>query len=297
MNPTIQLRRIIEQPTQYETGLSHRERIEIGRQHLFDFDYPIFDEKYRKTFETNFIRHFYTRNIGQEVVGLFKFYLESYLNLHMPYYNQLFESEKIEFDPLINSKMNTTSTKEHDKTETGNETSKNTGTSTQDTDQTISGTKGKTGTSSGTTNDTSTGTNEETDFTRNLSENTPDGRLAITAQDGVGAVEYASKIDEQRETSNQSSQAERDSTFSANEQVDETDNKTNLEKVTGSNVNDLTANRENVENYFEQFTYQKEGKIGVQSYSKLLAEFRQSFLRIEQDIFNEMDDLFMQIYM
>src|SRR5690606_40563614 len=56
-------------------------------------------------FETYFIIHFYMREIGFETEGLFKFYLETWLLVHMPYYNQLFKSELIEYDPLSNSQV------------------------------------------------------------------------------------------------------------------------------------------------------------------------------------------------
>lgn len=101
---SLELRELIEQPTQFEQ-LSHNERIEKGRSYLFDFTYPLFDEAYRKTFETNFIRHFYMREIGFETEGLFKFRLETWLNINMPYYNKLFESELLKYDPLTNSNM------------------------------------------------------------------------------------------------------------------------------------------------------------------------------------------------
>ena len=60
---------------------------------IFDFDYPIFDEEYRLTFERKFIEHFYFREIGCETVARFKFNLRSTLNLIMPYYNKLYISQ------------------------------------------------------------------------------------------------------------------------------------------------------------------------------------------------------------
>jgi len=60
---TMQLRDIIDQTTMNQT-LSTRDRIEQGRLKLFDFDYPLFDESYKKVWETNFIRKFYMREIG-----------------------------------------------------------------------------------------------------------------------------------------------------------------------------------------------------------------------------------------
>ena len=76
--------------------------IALARPMLFDFDYPIFDPDYKETLETKIISHFYTREIGLETVGLFKLHLKNKMREIMPYYNQLYESEKIKFDPLVN---------------------------------------------------------------------------------------------------------------------------------------------------------------------------------------------------
>lgn len=74
--------------------------IENSRDKIFDFDYPIFDEEYRPVLEHKILRHFYTREIGQETVGLFKLKLDTMMNDIMPYYNQLYESTLLEFNPL-----------------------------------------------------------------------------------------------------------------------------------------------------------------------------------------------------
>lgn len=74
------------------------------RTKIFDFDYPIFDESYRETLETKILTHYYTREIGFETVGLWKLKLCAKMNDIMPYYNQLYESAKLEFDPLGNKK-------------------------------------------------------------------------------------------------------------------------------------------------------------------------------------------------
>ena len=67
---------------------SVKEVIEASRQSIFNFDYPIFDQNYKVTLETKILRHFYTREIGEETYGLWKLRLEDKLNLIMPYYNQ-----------------------------------------------------------------------------------------------------------------------------------------------------------------------------------------------------------------
>lgn len=69
---------------------------------IFDFEYPIFDTNYKKRLETKILKHYYTREISEETVGLWKLRLNAKLNEIMPYYNQLYESEKIKITPLSN---------------------------------------------------------------------------------------------------------------------------------------------------------------------------------------------------
>lgn len=187
---TMQLRALIEQPTQFQEGLSYRERIEIGRKHLFDFDYPIFDEEFKKTFETDFIREFYTREIGFETEELFKFKLETWLNINMPYYNKMFESTLIKYNPLENSRMETEHTQENN---------------TQQFSSTI-------GESEGMSNESTTGQATDDNFRRNLTSDNPDSRLAITTNDGQGVIEYASSIEEGTENNQRNTTGESNST-------------------------------------------------------------------------------------
>ena len=113
---TTQLSTIINQATQHRDDLSIDQRIEIGRQHLFDFDYPMFDDRYKPVFERHFIENFYDREIGFETEFLFKRRLKNWLQLNMGYYSKLFESETLKFDPFINSKVDVTHTKKNDET-------------------------------------------------------------------------------------------------------------------------------------------------------------------------------------
>ncbi len=67
---------------------------------VFNFSFPIFDEAYRSVLCAKILREFYTREISEETVGLWKLRLSQKLNNIMPYYNQLYRSELIEFNPL-----------------------------------------------------------------------------------------------------------------------------------------------------------------------------------------------------
>lgn len=101
---TTELRFICETYAGYENS-QDRDKIDSiiskARKKIFDFSYPIFDEEYRPILEHKIIRHYYTREICMETVGLWKLQLENSMNELMPYFNKLYESEKLAFNPLF----------------------------------------------------------------------------------------------------------------------------------------------------------------------------------------------------
>ena len=88
---------------------------------IFDFDFPIFDESYRSVLERKILKHFYTREICEETVGLWKLRLNTRLNEIMPYYNKLYNSELLDFNPLYTDNLKRErTTKLNSKRETDN---------------------------------------------------------------------------------------------------------------------------------------------------------------------------------
>lgn len=81
---------------------------------IFTFTFPIFDENYRTVLEKKILKHFYTREICEETVGLWKLRLDAKLNEIMPYYNKLYESELLEFNPLYTANMTRTKKTDYD---------------------------------------------------------------------------------------------------------------------------------------------------------------------------------------
>lgn len=84
-------------------GLSVDEIIKKSLPYVFNFSFPIYDSDYLPILEHNIINNFYTREIGFETVQLWKQKLNSRLNLIMPKYNKIYESELYKLDPLSNS--------------------------------------------------------------------------------------------------------------------------------------------------------------------------------------------------
>jgi hypothetical protein len=86
--------------------------------------YPIFDRandgssQYRPLLNQKIVDHFHNREIGQETVSMFKFAMRRKMNEIMPYYNQLYKSTQIEFDPLATVDMRTVVTGESTQTAT-----------------------------------------------------------------------------------------------------------------------------------------------------------------------------------
>lgn len=106
---------------------------------LFDFEFPIFDETYRSVLETKIIKHFYTREIGAESVGLWKHWLCTRLNEIMPYYNQLYKSAVIDFNPLYDMDLYKEGTAKDDSTRTDHNKTEGTNTRTDNLTETTMG--------------------------------------------------------------------------------------------------------------------------------------------------------------
>lgn len=109
------------------------EIIRKSRSKIFDFSYPIFDENYRSVLETKILKHFYIREIGAETVGLWKLWLNARMNEIMPYYNKMYESEMLEFNPLYDTDITIDHVKKNDGSSenntSGSQTGKTNGTS------------------------------------------------------------------------------------------------------------------------------------------------------------------------
>lgn len=76
--------------------------LDASHSKVFDFDYPIYDENYRPVLEKKILKHFYTREICEETVGLWKLRLDARMNEIMPYFNKMYEVELIKYNPLYN---------------------------------------------------------------------------------------------------------------------------------------------------------------------------------------------------
>ena len=177
---------------------------------IFDFDYPIFREEYRETFEQHSIDYFLDEEIAHETVAQFKLRLKSKLNLIMPYYNKIFLTQEMEQRILDN----------YDVTETYNR------------------------------NVVSDSVNSVTSTTKNLYKDAPKTKIDIEKFDTV----------------------------------------TNLTK------NEGTTSADGFSSNTEKWERRMTGNIGVQTDADAIVKYWTSLRKVEQEIFDELECLFMGVY-
>lgn len=319
---TTELRFICENLCGYtdSQGLSKVEEI-ISKSAplIFDFDYPIFDEDYKIPLEKKIIRHFYLREIGFETLGLWKLKLNDKLNEIMPYYNQLYKSELLKFNPLIDVDVKTTS----NTADTGNTDFSQTDTkNTLDTEtkkDIFSSTEhsafdsSKTGSTSGQSKSKSTNDGSVSDTSTSSKTYGDHDDYSDTPQGSVGNLNNLTYLTNARHkhgdssdstTSTGTSKSTLSNDATSKDTSSNTEQSTNDKKINstdsvdssrkGSASSDISSNTatSNMQNYVENVT----GKRGSQTYSAMLNEFRQTFLNIDKMILDELSDLFMTIY-
>lgn len=355
------------------TGIA--EVINTAAPKVFNFNFPIFDEAYRLPLEKKILRHYYTREICEETVALWKLRLEDRMNMIMPFYNKLYNSELLQFNPFydvdltrdhkrenegIESRVNETNesanntettnrqansdsvssntsdntsdrevtssgnkasenseTRDSDisKTETSVSSSRNKGTSDEDitygkvTDNTHwdlysdtpqGGINGITGTSGNTVNNNYYLTNARkvTDNEQLSGTDSKDG--STTGTSDVNEVKDTGEIGSQSTTVNVSETNSTTGVESASSKTNESGTIDSSENENTSRIgvsdrnatNTGTANISNTEDYIEHVV----GKQGTASYSKMLMEFRDTFLNIDKMVIDALSDLFFGLW-
>lgn len=256
-------------------------------------DYPIFDENYRELLNQKIINHYYFREIGMETAELFKRYLNQTMKEIMPYYNQLYKSELLEFNPFYNVDKTITADKNngHVSDFIGNVTGKNQQTTGSENNQ-INNSKQQTTTAANSVGE-SIGNSTSTDKNKNVASDTPQGFLSINSIDNntyatTAEMSNAESINNTKATSNNSENGITDQTT-----ADETKATANSESNATTKTD--TANK-TTSNDFENYVNHVVGKSEGETYSEMLIKFRETFLNIDMMIIDELKTCFMMIY-
>lgn len=227
------------------------EVLNLSWDKIFDNEFPIFDENYRKPLCKKILKHYYTREICAETYGLWKLWLNEKMELIMPYYNQLYENALLEIDPFKNYKYD----------EIGNNT-KNDDTAYSE-NQSV--TASETGSSNGSTNE------NVADTVWDKYSDTPQG--SIQNIDNSSYLTYARNVTDGKQTTNQTA------TQTAN---------TRNDSATKQAMTDFDS--------ASQYAKHVEGMIGINNIPKIIKEFRETFLNIDEMIINELTDLFFNLW-
>ena len=274
------------------------ELISNARPLIFDFDYPIFDTSYKSILESKILKYYYFHEICDVPLARWKLMLDNKMNEIMPYYNQLYSSEKLTITPLINESRERSYTKDTSSTSEGQSTMQSSDTSTghTETDETSSGTDNMTENTqgSGTRTGETTSNREETRNGQVLTSDTPQGTITDVDDNGyLSGVQRTSEsiADEQTvntsENTENTSQSTRTGTTSGTTHS-ETDTTITTSR---SGTDSSTATIKTLDDYLEKTS----GITGV-SQSQLLTEYRNTFLNIDQMVLRELRSLFFLLY-
>lgn len=83
----------------YPGCMNDKEKMEAAGRSVLG-DYPIFEESHRDELNCKILRHYWLWEIGFETPNLWKFELQNLMKEIMPYYNQLYWTESLKYDPL-----------------------------------------------------------------------------------------------------------------------------------------------------------------------------------------------------
>ena len=264
-----------------ESGLSSSEGeasvndiIAGSRAKIFNFPYPIFDEAYRPVLESKILKHFYTREIGLETVGLWKLKLDTKMNEIMPLYNLYYQSALLEFNPLYTKDLTRKKDVEID--------SVNNLIGLTDSDNSVDSSENVSASESNNAISTEDGTANSDTTNRDLYSDTPQG--ALTGIENETYLTNARKITNDNDSEygiDRTNSESNNSIKNSSENVNSSSSVTTSESKSGNSVED----------YLER-VYGFEGG----SASKLLKEYRETFLNIDMMVINELEELFMQLW-
>lgn len=262
---------------------------------VIDFDYPLFDELYRSVLNKKILEHYYTREIGFETVGLWKQKFRARMREIMPYYNKLYQSELLNFNPLYDVDYTSKRDGSIDKTESRNkqnnvkENENTESVSTQKADANSTG------------NVTGYSESENFNSAGNLGTKNMEDRYSDTPQGGLTGIRdnnYLTNATLDAADEGQNAIAIGNESESNGQDTTAASHSMQTDVGSGEREKNLTGveNENNVGNTLEDYLEHVSGKRGSITYSKMLMEFRDSFLNIDMMIINELNSLFMGLW-
>ena len=284
---------------------------------IFTTNCTFFDNNYRPILCKKILKHFYLREISAETAGIWMLWMNTKLEEIMPYYNQLYNSALLQFDPF----KDTDYTREHTGENVG---SKNTDTATESTgnksgyndtsSSDVTESHGNSTSNTSTTDSNSSSGSRDTSATSTASStgnkgdrysDTPQGAVPMTDVSGNAYLTNVRLIDDT--TSGSSADTSAESTQSVSESAGtnatvqaDTSTQTGAKNETNaySENNSSNSNASIGEQSYNTDTYIEHvfGKTAATPYSELLNKFRETFLNIDMLVIEEFNELFLQLW-
>lgn len=258
---------------------------------IFNFYFPIWDETYRLTLETKILKHYYMREIGAESVGLWKLWLDERLNLIMPYYNELYKTALMDFNPYYD--VDLTTDHSGDNSRKGNNVQHEIGQTDASGNRFGNNTKHDIGSSTRNEkiNAEGEGHDQHTGSDVNRYSDTPQGALVDIEKDKYLTNATLNNDSAKDDNTHRSSQNTVDNRNNQNTESTQFNEKAdNVEKNSrakmGSELVDTT----------EKYVNHVYGANGNRTYASKLLEFRQAIINIDALIIEELKDLFFALW-
>ena len=288
-----------------------RKLLQMNSFELFDFDYQFDDLKFKHQIEQSVIDYYYSYEIGTETPQEFKRRFQAKWLTFIDYYNQIYNTTLLTYDPLINYKL----TEALDQLATSNNTQNSV------TDTTSNGTTTQEGTdvlnqttttdSTRTDNLTSQNDTTRTDNLKSVVSNTSEGsgneKTSDYPQQAIAGGDYlegektsTTSTSGTNTTDNTGTQKNSGTTLNTGTQTNAgtgsnnsttTSDNTSVSEDSANTTGTLTTNGTNNTNYEKTI----EGITGT-SYQELIAKERQNILRLIPAIINELKPLFILVY-
>lgn len=250
---------------------------------IFDFDFPIYDTEYRNVLEHKILKHYYTREIGFETVGLWKLKLSTLMNEIMPYYNNFYAK----FAEGVDAYTNVDYKIKRDNKEIGDEEHSDIDGGTETDTTTRNETSNQTLVSSTKDNGSSNTTDTLNANDWNLFNDTPQGGL-----NGIESHTYlteATNITQDHDgTSNTTTNNTSDIDSSNDSTTESTEKRDKNRNLTRNGNSNFRNTREYVEHVF--------GKNGGETYGELMEKYVNKIIDVDMMIIRSLEELFLGLW-
>lgn len=284
---------------------------------IFTTQCTFFDPAYRAVLCKKILKHYYLREISSETVGIWMLWMNTKLEEIMPYYNQLYASALLEFDPFKDTDYqrthegentgsrntdstanssgsksgsnahNTADTAENHATATSNTNSTDSGTITDSKDAYSDSTAASSGNKGDRYSDTPQGTISNTDIT---------GDAYLTnvrlINDDTSGVSHDESLENNMQTRALQGTNSTTSTDNNLQTATKTEAGNFSESDSQTSANSTEEQTINTDAYIEHVF----GKMATTPYSDLLQKFRETFLNIDMLVIEEFNELFIQLW-